>query len=167
MIHYHRGDLEIPNFIDKWPKNQEIQSLIEFPSNKTVTNMPGRGRRPTADNGIFSRALLFCFLAQNWCRDPQKAKKWLNYKKKFKVALDYIENWIFLLVYANNNHKKKYKEKVLSLTKIDFKNSWPRRSFSKVAKSSLTSILSIIKPFFEPQITYLLGIGWILTVRTA
>ena len=167
MIHYHRGDLEIPNFIDKWPKNQEIQSLIDFPSNKTVTNRPGRGRRPTADNGIFSRALLFCFLAQNWCRDPQKAKKWLNYKKKFKVALDYIENWIFLLVYANNNHKKEYKEKVLSLTKIDFKNSMPRRSFSKVAKSSLTSILSIIKPYFDPQITYLLFIWWISMARNS
>ena len=132
--------------------------MIDFPSNKTVRNMPGRGRRPTADNGIFSRALLFCFLAQNWCRDPQKAKKWLNYKKKFKVAPDYIENYIFLLVYANNNHKKKYKEKVLSLTEIAFENSMPRRSFSKVAKSSLTSILSVIKPYFEPQITYLLFI---------
>ena len=74
------------------------------------------------------------------------------------MALDYIQTYIFLLVYANNNLKKKYKEKVLSLAKIDFKNSWPRRSFSKVAKSSLTSILSIIKPFFEPQITYLLCI---------
>ena len=167
MIHYHRGDLEIPNFIDKWPKNQEIQSLIDFPSNKTVTNRPGRGRRPTADYGIFSRALLFCFLAQNWCRDPQKAKKWLNYHKKFKVALDYIQNNIFLFVYANNNHKKKYKEKVLSLSKIDFKNSTPRRSFFKVAKSSLTSILSIIKPYFEPQITYLLFIWWISMARTS
>ena len=28
--------------------------------------------------------------------------------------------YIFLLVYANNNFKKKYKEKVLSLAKIDF-----------------------------------------------
>ena len=28
--------------------------------------------------------------------------------------------YIFLLVYAINNHKKKYKEKVLSLAKIDF-----------------------------------------------
>ena len=65
---------------------------------------------------------------------------------------------LVLLVYANNNHKKKYKEKVLSLTKIDFKNSMPRRSFSKVAKSSLTSILSVIKPYFEPQMTYLLFI---------
>ena len=120
--------------------------------------MPGRGRRPTADYGIFSGALLFCFLVQNWCRDPQKAKKWLDYQKKTKVALDYIQTYIFLLVYANNNLKKKYKEKVLSLAKIDFKNSWPRRSFSKVAKSSLTSILSIIKPCFEPHITYLLCI---------
>ena len=66
--------------------------------------------------------------------------------------------YIFLLVYAINNHKKKCKEKVLSLAKIDFENSSPRRNFFKVAKSSLTSILSIIKPFFEPQITYLLGI---------
>ena len=81
------------------------------------------------------------------------------------MALDYIENWIFLLVYANNNHKKEYKEKVLSLTKIDFKNSMPRRSFSKVAKSSLTSILSIIKPYFDPQITYLLFIWWISMAR--
>ena len=83
------------------------------------------------------------------------------------MAPDYIENYIFLLVYANNNHKKEYKEKVLSLTEIDFENSMPRRSFSKVAKSSLTSILSVIKPYFEPQITYLLFIWWISMARSS
>ena len=90
LFFYHRGELEIANSIDKWAKNQEIHILINFPSNKTVRNRPGRGRRPTADYGTFSRALLFCFLNQNWCRDPQKAKKWFDYQKKTKVALDYI-----------------------------------------------------------------------------
>ena len=90
LIFYHRGELEIANSIDKWAKNQEIHILINFPSNKTVRNRPGRGRRPTADYGTFSGALLFCFLNQNWCRDPQKAKKWFDYQKKAKVALDYI-----------------------------------------------------------------------------
>ena len=56
----------------------------------TVRNRPVRKRRPTADYGTFSGALLFCFLNQNWCRDPQKAKKWFDYQKKTKVALDYI-----------------------------------------------------------------------------
>ena len=113
--------------------------------------MPGRGRRPTASS---QEPCYFVFWPKTGAETPKKPR--LNYKKKFKVAPDYIENYIFLLVYANNNHKKTYKEKVLSLTKIDFENSMPRRSFSKVAKSSLTSILSVIKPYFEPQITYLL-----------
>ena len=90
LIFYHRGELELANSIDKGAKNQEIYILINFPSNKTVRNRPGRGRRPTADYGTFSGALLFCFLNQNWCRDPQKAKKWFDYQKKAKVALDYI-----------------------------------------------------------------------------
>ena len=90
LIFYHRGELKIANSIDKWAKNQEIHILINFPSNKTVRNRPSRGRRPTADYGTFSGALLFCFLNQNWCRDPQKAKKWFDYQKKTKVALDYI-----------------------------------------------------------------------------
>ena len=90
LIFYHRGELKIANSIDKWAKNQEIHILINYPSNKTVRNRPGRGRRPTADYGTFSGALLFCFLNQNWCRDPQKAKKWFDYQKKTKVALDYI-----------------------------------------------------------------------------
>ena len=90
LIFYHRGELEIANSIDKWAKNQEIHILINFPSNKTVRNRPGRGRRPTADYGTFSGALLFCFLNQNWCRDPQKANEWFDYQKKAKVALDYI-----------------------------------------------------------------------------
>ena len=167
MIYCHRGESEIRNFIENWPKNQKVSKLINSSSNKTVRNRTGRGRRPTADYGTFLKALLFCFLVQDWCRDPQKAKKWLDYQKKLKVAQDYIPMYSFLLVYASNNHKKKYKGKVLILAKIDFENSWPHRNFSKVAKSSLTSILSIIKPFFEPQITYLLGIWWILTARTA
>ena len=90
LIFYHRGELKIANSIDKWAKNQEIHILSNFPSNKTVRNRPGRGRRPTADYGTFLGALLFCFLNQNWCRDPQKAKKWFDYQKKTKVALDYI-----------------------------------------------------------------------------
>ena len=90
LIFYHRGELEIANSIDKWAKNQEIHILINFPSNKTVRNRPGRGRRPTADYGTFLGALLFCFLNQNWCRDPQKAKKWFDYQKKAKVSPDYI-----------------------------------------------------------------------------
>ena len=90
LIFYHRGELEIANSIDKWAKNQEIHILINFPSNKTVRNRPGRGRRPTADYGTLLGALLLCFLNQNWCRDPQKAKKWFDYQKKTKVALDYI-----------------------------------------------------------------------------
>ena len=90
LIFYYRGELEIANSIDKWAKNQKIHILINFPSNKTVRNRPGRGRRPTADYGTLLGALLLCFLNQNWCRDPQKAKKWFDYQKKAKVALDYI-----------------------------------------------------------------------------
>ena len=90
LIFYHRGELEIANSIDKWAKNQEIHILINFPSNKTVRNRPGRGRRPTADYGTLLGALLLCFLNQNWCRDPQKANEWFDYQKKAKVALDYI-----------------------------------------------------------------------------
>ena len=90
LIFYHRGELKIANSIDKWAKNQEIHILSDFPSNKTVRNRPGRGRRPTADYGTLLGALLLCFLNQNWCRDPQKAKKWFDYQKKAKVALDYI-----------------------------------------------------------------------------
>ena len=90
LIFYHREELEIANSIDKWAKNQEIHILINFPSNKTVRNRPGRGRRPTADYGTLLGALLLCFLNQNWCRDPQKAKKWFDYQKKAKVALGYI-----------------------------------------------------------------------------
>ena len=90
LIFYHTGELEIANSIDKWAKNREIHILINFPSNKTVRNRPGRGRRPTADYGTLLGALLLCFLNQNWCRDPQKAKKWFDYQKKAKVALDYI-----------------------------------------------------------------------------
>ena len=90
LIFYHKGKLRIANFIDKWAKNQEIHILSNFPSNKTVRNRPGRGRRPTADYGTLLGALLLCFLNQNWCRDPQKAKKWFDYQKKTKVALDYI-----------------------------------------------------------------------------
>ena len=90
LIFYHRGELKIANSIDKWAKNQEIHILSNFPSNKTVRNRPGHGRRPTADYGTFLGALLFCFLNQNWCREPQKAKKWFDYQKKTKVALDYI-----------------------------------------------------------------------------
>ena len=167
MIYCPRGESEIRNSIEIWPKNQKIPNLINFPSYKTVRNRTGQGRRPTADYGTFLKALLFCFLVQDWCRDPQKAKKWLDYQKKLEVALDYIPMNSFLLVYASNNHKKKYKGKVLILAKIDFENSWPRRNFSKVAKSSLTSILSIIKPYFEPHITYLLCFWWILMARTS
>ena len=90
LIFYHRGELEIANSIDRWAKNREIHILINFPPNKTVRNRPGRGRRPTADYGTLLGALLLCFLNQNWCRDPQKAKKWFDYQKKAKVALDYI-----------------------------------------------------------------------------
>ena len=90
LFFYQREELEIANSIDKWAKNQEIHILNNFPSNKTVRNRPGCRRRPTADYGTFLGALLFCFLNQNWCRDPQKAKKWFDYQKKTKVALDYI-----------------------------------------------------------------------------
>ena len=44
--------------------------------------MPGRGRRPTADYGIFSGALLFCFLVQNWCRDPPKSQEMVRFPEK-------------------------------------------------------------------------------------
>ena len=89
---------------------------------------------------------------------PPKGQEMVKLQEEIQSGPRLHRKLHFLLVYANNNHKKEYKEKVLSLTQIDFKNSTPRRSFSKVAKSSQTSILSIIKPYFDPQITYLLFI---------
>ena len=60
--------------------NQRLIMITIWPS-RLLGICPAAGGDRRQIMALFQRPCYFVFLVQNWCRNPQKAKKWLDYQK--------------------------------------------------------------------------------------